>query len=65
MFLATSWRLRIGGMGTVIGVETAPMLRQLRRDGMDDDLAEDLIAACEGGLVNALNEKEGMDGEGA
>lgn len=64
VFTEHSWRLRVGGMGSILGVETAPMLRALDRAGVPPTIAEDLLAACEGGLVSAMSEKDDPDGEG-
>ncbi|HEV7344150.1 MAG TPA: hypothetical protein VGN60_00765 [Devosia sp.] len=50
-------------MGVVLGLESGPALRQLVRAGMDEGLAEDLLGACEQGMIAALNEKDDQDGD--
>ena len=59
--------MRVGGMGTVLGIETGPAIRKLVRAGLDEGLAEDLVGACEQGMAAALNEREddGEPGEGS
>ncbi len=60
-----AWRVRVGGMGTVLGIESGPAVRKLVRAGVDIDLAEDLIGACEQGMAVALNERDDDDDEGS
>lgn len=50
-------------MGTVLGVEEEPILRALRREGLDDELAEMLLSPCVAGMIAALNEKDDVDGK--
>lgn len=63
LFRAGAWRVRIGGMGYIAGVETEQMIGRLVRNGIPIDVAEDLIAGCEQGFVMAMNRKEDDDGE--
>lgn len=65
VFEAESWRLRIGGMGVVLGIDGQFAIKKLVRAGLDEGLAEDLIAACEQGMAAALNTKEDDDDQGS
>lgn len=67
VFEKEAWRVRVGGMGVVLGIEAAPAIRKLVLAGLDEALAEDLIGACEQGMAAALNEREDDDesGEGS
>ena len=60
-----AWRVRVGGMGTVLGIESGLAVRKLVRAGVDIGLAEDLIGACEQGMAVALNERDDDDDEGS
>lgn len=61
-FCAHAHRLRVAGFGAVLGVETEAAARRLVDGGVDPIIAEDLLAACERGLVTAYNEKDSVDG---
>lgn len=50
-------------MGAVTGADTSRAAERLRRFGMDGDVADELLAACEIGMVRAYNEKDGADGQ--
>ena len=62
MFLDNAWRVRVAGMGYVAGVETERAATRIAGAGVDREIAEDLLAACEVGFVTAVNEKDGDDG---
>lgn len=61
IFEAEAWRLRVGGMGMVLGIESGIAIRRLERSGVEPALAEALFSACEQGLVIAFNEKDNDD----
>jgi hypothetical protein len=58
LFLENSWRLRTAGIGGVVGLDLNRAERQLLREGIEPELAEALLAACEVGFVKAANEKD-------
>lgn len=55
-------RLKIAGLGGVIGVETDMAQRRMVAAGVDAEIAEDLLTACERGLMAAANERDETDG---
>ena len=63
VFQAEAWRVRLAGMGMVVGVDLTIATRKLMQAGIAEELAGDLLAACERGMVAALNEKDDEDGE--
>ncbi len=63
MFLDNAWRVRVAGMGYVAGIETERAVNRIEGAGVDREIAEDLLAACEVGFVAAVNEKDGADGD--
>lgn len=58
VFQGQAWKLKTAGMGAVVGVDLDVAIRKCVRDGMDEEIAEDLLGACEQGLVAALNRKD-------
>lgn len=65
LFLDNAWRVRlVMGIGAayIAGIEAAPVIDRLVRNGVPIETAEDLIAACEQGFVVAKNEKDEDDG---
>lgn len=62
LFLDNAWRVRVVGMGHIAGIESGPVLRRLVDAAIDPLIAEDLIDACERGMVAAVNEKDETDG---
>ena len=62
-FTDDAWRINVQGMGLITGVDTTRAADRLQRFGMDRDVAADLLAACEVGLVRAYNEKDEPDGQ--
>lgn len=63
LFSENAWRVNVQGMGVVTGADTSRAADRLRRFGMDGDIADELLAACEMGMVRAYNEKDGADGQ--
>lgn len=63
-FEENSWRIKLGGLGVVTGIDTVPVARELARAGIPDAIADRLAAACEAGFLSALHEKDGVDGQG-
>ena len=64
-FCDVSHRLKIAGLGmggVVVGVELEAARQRLERGGVDIDVADALLTACERGLVVATNEKDEDDG---
>jgi hypothetical protein len=57
VFQGQAWKLKTVGLGTVVGVELDVAMRKCVRGGIDEETAEDLLAACEHGLVKALTTK--------
>lgn len=57
-FLADAWRIRVGGMGAVLGVDVDRPLAKAIQSGVPAAVAGDLIAACEAGFVTAANERD-------
>lgn len=58
-FLDIAWRVRVAGMGTIVGVETASAIERLVGTGVDRSVAEDLIGACEAGFLKAIRDEDG------
>lgn len=58
VFKDTFWRVRTAGLGGVIGVDLDRAIARLERAGIETDLAEDLLTACERGFVAAMSEKD-------
>ncbi len=64
VFKDEAWRVRVAGMGIVIGVELDTARRRCAAAGIDQSIADDLLSACEKGAVAAWNEKDETDGVG-
>lgn len=62
LFLDDAWRVRVLGMGFVAGVDTSRAEVRLEAAGVDREVAEDLLSACELGFFTAANEKDDADG---
>lgn len=62
LFLDNAWRVRVAGMSYVAGIEMGRAEARLEASGVDREIAEDLLSACEIGFVTAANEKDGEDG---
>lgn len=62
-FQEESWRVKVGGMGVIVGIDTSIAHRQLVRAGVDAMLADTLLGAAERGCIAALNEREGESDE--
>lgn len=65
LFKENAWRVRlVAGMGGayIAGIESAGVIERLERRGLTRDDAEDLVAACERGFVEASNRKDDEDG---
>jgi len=56
--------VKLAGFGGVVGVETDIARRRAISAGIDDDIAEDLLAHCERALIAAYNEKDATDDGG-
>lgn len=63
LFREDSHRLRLAPSGTAVGVDCSRASERLIAAGVDRDEAEILLAACERGMLTALNEKDGESGE--
>jgi hypothetical protein len=57
-FQDESWRIKVGGMGVIVGIDTSLAHRRLVGAGVNADLADALLGAAERGCVAALNEKD-------
>ena len=58
LFRDDSHRLRLAPSGAATGVDYGRGLTRLMAAGVDTDEAEVLLAACERGMLSALNEKD-------
>lgn len=63
LFCDNAWRVRVAGMSYLAGADLTIAHRRLVAAGVDQEIAEDLLAACERGFVTAMNEKDGDSGE--
>lgn len=60
--MANAWRLKVAGLGGVVGFELDAARRTLIAGGTDPDIADALLTACEAAAVRAYNEKDDPDG---
>lgn len=63
LFLDNAWRVRVGGLAYVAGIDDSRALARLIDAGIDREIAEDLLGACEAGFVKAANEREEDSGQ--
>lgn len=64
MFKQYGLRPRVAGMGVIIGLELDVPLRRLMAAGVCQDIAEDLLAACEGGYLTSGHHEEEDEADG-
>jgi hypothetical protein len=62
IFQGEAWRIKTAGMGVIVGVDLDVAYRRCARAGIDPEIAEDLLAACERGFVTAITEQEDSSG---
>lgn len=58
VFRDNAWRIRVAGMSYLVGADMTIAQRRLVAAGVDEEIAEDLLAACERGFVAAMNAKD-------
>lgn len=64
VFTADAWRIRVGGLGAIVGVEVERAIQRAIGSGVPAGIADELMAACEAGFVTAANERDEHGFEG-
>ena len=59
VFTASLGQLRIAPSGRVLGIDMTAALGIARARGFDEGVISELLQAAEGGLIEAMNEKDG------
>jgi hypothetical protein len=57
-FCENIFRVRLAGLGAIVGIELDTPLRQLDRAGVDPDVAEELLRRCEIAFIAARSRKD-------
>lgn len=62
LFLANSHRVKVAGLGALVGFELGTAVDRMVAAGTPREIAEELLTACERAAVEARNEKDDADG---
>jgi hypothetical protein len=62
-FCENIFRVKLAGLGAIVGLDIEVPLRQLERAGVDPDVAEELLRRCEIAFVLARSRKDTPNAE--